>query len=222
MDSKVQKLEQESQRLPSIINHNDRPAVSAYELYNALGFAAQHRAKWYNKNILKNSFAIENQDWAKLPLSGRSKDYALSLDFAKRLSMMARTERGEQIRNYFIQCERQALEATKPRTSTELLLESVKLLHAQESKISGIEGRVYELEAKATTSLGYYGIAGYAALKRRSIDIKTAAALGSKAKAAARKIGAIITTMPDPRFGRVNCYPEQILESVFYDFFNEK
>lgn len=220
MERKLNKIPQESQGLPSIITHDDRPAVSAYELYNALGFAAQHRAKWYNKNIVRNSFAIENQDWVKLPLSGRSKDYALSLDFAKRLSMMARTERGEQIRNYFIQCERQAQQAVRPRTQTEILLESVQLLHAQETKISTIEGRVHELEAKATTSLGYYGIAGYAALKRRSVDIKTAAALGSKAKAAARKIGAIITTMPDPRFGRVNCYPEQILESVFNDFFN--
>lgn len=209
--------------VPAIINHNDRPAVSARELYQQLGFDSSNWNKWYKKNILKNSFAIEREDYFELVLStNRTKDFALSLDFAKRISMMARTQRGEQIRAYFIECEKMAVEGPRPRTQIDILLESVQLLHAQEGKIHSIEGRVNQLEAKATTSLGYYGIVGYAALKRISIDIKTAAALGVKAKAACRTIGCVIGTMPDPRFGRVNVYPEEVLESVFNDFFKAR
>ncbi len=35
----------------------------------------------------------------------RSKDYALSLDMAKGLSIVERNEKGKQARRYFIECE---------------------------------------------------------------------------------------------------------------------
>lgn len=102
--------------LPEIFDHQGKKAVSARELYDSLGFDIVNWARWYHKNITKSPFAIENQDWAvffiekKTPDGGRpSRDFALSLDFAKRLAMMARTEAGERVRDYFIQCE----EATK-------------------------------------------------------------------------------------------------------------
>ena len=83
--------------LITITESNGKRAVSAKELYEKLGFAPQHWANWYKKNIINNTFAVENEDFIQLPLSGRTQDFALSIDFAKRLSMMARTETGEQI-----------------------------------------------------------------------------------------------------------------------------
>jgi len=80
--------------------------VSAIELYSKLGLSLKHYAKWYDKNIVKNDFAIENEDYTELPLSGRRKDFALVLDFAKKISMLCRNEEGERIRNYFIECEK--------------------------------------------------------------------------------------------------------------------
>lgn len=75
-------------------------------------------------------------------MSNSKPDFVLSLDFAKRLAMMARTQRGEQIRAYFIECEKMALEASRPRTQIDVLLESVQALHAQERKLSAVETRV--------------------------------------------------------------------------------
>lgn len=91
-------------------------AVSAREFYIDLGLQEAHYAKWSRKNIVHNSFAKENEDWTLFTPSvnigsssgskGRpTQDYALSIDFAKRLAMMARTEKGETVRRYFIECE---------------------------------------------------------------------------------------------------------------------
>lgn len=91
--------------------------VSARELYDGLGFDASHWAKWYDKNIIKNQFVTENEDWAVFALSAKTseggrptKDFTITLDFAKRLAMQAKTEKGEAIRSYFIECEKKAIE----------------------------------------------------------------------------------------------------------------
>lgn len=98
--------------LPEIKEQDGRRVVSARELYLALGFEDSNWAKWYHKNITKSPFAIQNQDWVVFVLSTKTpngrptRDFALSIDFAKRLSMMARTQKGEEVRQYFIRCEK--------------------------------------------------------------------------------------------------------------------
>ena len=102
------------------ITTNDKgtKVVSAKELYEFLGFNTAHWAKWAKKNIEGNLFSFENQDWKGFALrvnGNDTKDYALTIDFAKRLAMMARTEKGEQARQYFIDCEKKLFELTKPK-----------------------------------------------------------------------------------------------------------
>lgn len=100
--------------LINISEQNGNKVVSARELYDVLGYDSSQWKRWYEKNIIKNDFAIESIDYevidmmSKSPEGGRpTKDFALLLDFAKRISMMARTEKGEIARNYFIECEKQ-------------------------------------------------------------------------------------------------------------------
>ena len=97
--------------LIKITEKNGEKAVSAKELYDFLGYNKAHWAKWYRKNIEENDFAIESIDFQTFTLSANgneTKDFALSIDFAKKISMMARTEKGEIARNYFIECEKVA------------------------------------------------------------------------------------------------------------------
>lgn len=97
-----------------------RQAISARELYEFLGFDVSNWSKWYQKNIVDNPFAVQGEDWEPLVVATNyedkavtgqwtnprpSKDFLISLDFAKRLAMMARTPKGEEARRYFIECE---------------------------------------------------------------------------------------------------------------------
>ncbi len=96
-----------------IPNEQGSKAVSARALYDYLGYDKSQWKRWYKKNIEENPFAPQNQDWVVFDMmsstdGGRpTKDFALSLEFAKKLAMMSRTEKGEQARNYFLECEKE-------------------------------------------------------------------------------------------------------------------
>jgi phage anti-repressor protein len=80
---------------------------------------------WIKDRIKQYSF-VENQDFSTAeslssPESGSAKArpqrivvYTLSLDMAKKLSMVERTPRGKEARQYFLQCEKRALAAVSP------------------------------------------------------------------------------------------------------------
>jgi phage anti-repressor protein len=90
------------------INNSEVNSVSARELYIGLGLAKAAWSKWSEKNIVNNEFFLENKDWVgfNLELNGNeTRDFAVSLDFAKHISMMAKTKNAHDYRNYFIECE---------------------------------------------------------------------------------------------------------------------
>lgn len=205
-----------------ITENNGKKAVSARELYERLGYNLAVWSRWYKKNITGNQFAIEGQDYVgfNTMLNGNNvQDFALSLDFAKRLSMMARTETGEQIRNYFIEVEKHA---TKPLSQLDILAQSVQILQAQEKRVQQLEmgqaqikEKVAFIEAKTTTRPNYFTIVGYATLHKIQCGLSLACRLGRKASALCKNRGIELEEIPDPRFGKVKTYPEEVLKEVF-------
>lgn len=205
--------------LITITETNGKQAVSARELYERLGYDLSNWKRWYQKNIINNSFAVENEDYIPLVIRTSSDkngnttiDFALSIDFAKRLSMMARTETGEQIRNYFIEIEKRA---TKPLSQLDILAQSVQILQEQEKRLTEVEDRVKVIEAKQTTHQNWFTIAGYGTLHKIQVGIKLAASLGRKACNLCKQQGIEPEEIPDPRFGKVKTYPEDVLKQVF-------
>lgn len=133
--------------LIKITETNGKKAVSARELYNKLGFHSAHWAKWYKKNIVNNQFAIENEDYTQLTLSVRSSDFALSVDFAKKLSMLARTETGEKIRQYFIEVEKIAKQT--PLLVPQNFAEALELAAKQQRSLDSHKAEIARLKPKA-------------------------------------------------------------------------
>lgn len=87
--------------------------TTARKLYAFLELRQKDFARWCKRNIIENEFATENEDYFRLridaetPTGGKiqREDYRLSASFAKKLSMMSKTEKGEIARQYFIKVE---------------------------------------------------------------------------------------------------------------------
>lgn len=109
--------------LIKITENNGKQAVSARELYEFLGYDKSQWARWYQKNIIDNGFAIEDIDYQTFDIVSNgnpTKDFALSIDFAKKISMMARSEKGEEARDYFLECEKIAKNPVVNLTKSDL------------------------------------------------------------------------------------------------------
>lgn len=132
--------------LIKVTTRNDQQVVSARELYFGLGYNQTDYSKWVKRSITENEYFVENEDWVEIGTDAEllktnklpprpSKDYALSLTMAKKLAMMAKTEIGDQYRDYFITCER--VSNKNKEYSPKTYLESLKeLIEIEEQRLS--------------------------------------------------------------------------------------
>ncbi len=99
--------------LIEIREENGKKLVGARELYVGLGLSKSEWSKWYKRNILANEYFEENTDWIGFGVmtnGNKTMDFAITLEFAKHIAMMARTKKSHEYRNYFIECEKQVKE----------------------------------------------------------------------------------------------------------------
>lgn len=110
-------------------NEEGKQLVSARELYLGLGLNKAVWSRWYKTNILENDFFKKNLDWVGVQhdVEGNEvQDFAISLDFAKHIAMMARTEKSHEYRNYFIKCEEELKNQNKPTCIEDVLIQSLQ------------------------------------------------------------------------------------------------
>lgn len=92
------------------------PAVNARELHAYLGSGQEFR-HWIKNRIEQYGF-VRHADYvtAEKPIRGATAvEYYISIDMAKELAMVERNEQGKRARQYFIECERRALQTTGPK-----------------------------------------------------------------------------------------------------------
>lgn len=81
-----------------------------------------------------------------------------------------------------------------------------------DERLAAVQARV---QRSTPTSPTWMTVAGYASLHDIPCSLSQAGGLGRKAKLLCSKRGITPDTIPDPRFGRVNTYPLDILKEVF-------
>ena len=125
-------------------------AVMGRYLHGFLEVNTEYRA-WFKRMTeygfeLGRDYTIKNdrvQD--SLGREREATNHIISLDMAKEISMIQRTDKGKQARQYFIECERKAKRAPAELTRLELL----QIAMESEKERLALEAKVTELEPKA-------------------------------------------------------------------------
>ena len=131
------------------LNDNHEPVVSGRQLHEALDVKTKY-ADWFNR-MIDYGFA-ENQDFLLLKneqqtgRGGHNKaDHIIKLDMAKEIAMIQRTERGKQVRQYFIQVEKDFNSPEK--IMARALLMADQKVHKLEAQIEADRPKVLFAEA---------------------------------------------------------------------------
>ena len=93
--------------LIKVTEKNGEQLVSARELYEFLELDKSQWARWTKKNI--EEIFEENQEYQRLDIvsnGNNTTEYILKLVVAKELAMLSRSEKGKEIRKYFIELEK--------------------------------------------------------------------------------------------------------------------
>ncbi len=117
-------------------SENGNKTILARELHEFLK-SKQDFSTWIKKRIKAYGF-IENEDFTLHKLMERKTwkhEYVISLNMAKELAMVEKTEAGKRIRNYFIEVEKHYKEIATPEHLQEL---SNRLKKVEEKQINFI------------------------------------------------------------------------------------
>lgn len=137
-----------------ISEHDGKRAVSARDLYNFLGCTERFQS-WFDRQ-LQYGF-VENVDYTSVKTftvvgNGAEKpidDYAITIDMAKEVSMLQRSEKGKLARKYFIACEEKLRELTTPSYAIEDPIKRAKkwIEEQKEKQRLAVENKVMKPKA---------------------------------------------------------------------------
>lgn len=155
------------------LNENHEPVISARQLHEALEVKTEYK-KWF-KRMTDYGFT-ENEDYVKVTQkcltssTGQNiTDHVIKLDMAKEIAMIQRTEKGKEVRTYFIQVEKDFNSPEK--IMARALLMADKKVHKLEAQIEADRPKV--LFADAVSASKSSCLIGELAkiLKQNGIDI---------------------------------------------------
>lgn len=134
-----------------LTDHDGTQAVMGRDLHQFLEIGKDY-STWF-KDMCRYGF-VAGQDFSPIsgntsPAGGRPRiDHIISLDMAKEISMIQRTDKGKQARQYFIECERRAKQPTI--SGAELTrMELIQIAMNAETERLQLEAKNKELEPKA-------------------------------------------------------------------------
>jgi anti-repressor protein len=165
------------------------------KLYEFLELNPTNYARWIKSNIIENQFAEENIDFHSSPMTSEGKgnfaeNYKLTAKFAKKLSMTAKNERGEQARNYFTETEEKLKEVVlnMDGLSTEMqaLLMHDKKIKSVIEHIQKTDTRVGKLENNMVIDYGQQRVL------ERKVNETVLRHLGGKGSNAYKEISKVV------------------------------
>jgi phage anti-repressor protein len=206
-----------------VSENEGKQLVSAKELHLLL--ETQTRFDIWIQRMFEYGFR-QNVDYQQLnkfvqtPNGGKREvldDYVLTLDCAKHISMMQRTPKGQEFRDYFIEVEKKYQSMVANLSPIEMVAIMATKMVAQEKSLKLLETKVHEIDSKLTAiDENYYGLAGYYRLQGRKFDLTdTQAQQMGKCLAANSKANDYpVNKTYHAKHGAVNTYHQDILRAV--------
>lgn len=132
---------------------NGNSVVSGRDLHEFLGIGTEYK-KWFSR-MTEYGF-VENTDFVRVAQKCHTPggiqnitDHALTLDMAKEISMIQRTEKGKQARQYFIEVEKAFKEQySLPQTPEEKLALTMEVTTRINKRLGKVEEKIIEIENK--------------------------------------------------------------------------
>lgn len=133
---------------------NGSSVVSGRDLHEFLEIGTEYR-KWFSR-MTEYGF-VENTDFVRVTQKCHTPggiqnvtDHALTLDMAKEISMIQRTEKGKQARQYFIEVEKAYKEKYKlPQTPEEKLALTMQVTLRLDKRVGKLEKSIDEIQNKS-------------------------------------------------------------------------
>lgn len=137
-----------SNELIPVYDNNGDHAVNTRELHEFLEVSSKY-ADWIKNRISKMGL-LENEDYEALSNflenGGKSVDYIVSVDTAKEIAMMENSDKGREVRRYFIAVEKEFRQRIKPLSTLEMFEMQLEIAKEHNSKINALESKTARLE----------------------------------------------------------------------------
>lgn len=159
-----------NQLIAVTVNDSQEPVVSGRQLHMALGVKTAYK-DWFPRMV--GYGFTENEDFcsnlSESTGGHRATDHILKLDMAKEIAMLQRTDKGKQVRQYFIQIEKDFNSPEKIMARALLLAD--KKIHKLEAQIEANRPKVLFADAVSAsqTSILVGDLAKL--LKQNGVDI---------------------------------------------------
>lgn len=157
-----------------VLQIDDDGFTTSKKLYEWLELDQSHYSRWCKKNILENPFAELEVDYspcvANKGKGNFAEDYKLSAYFAKKLSVMQKSKRGEEARIYFLGCEKILYKLAEQRHRTDIeRAKGIAVRQALTKAIqqSGENERMHNMAYSTYTDLVYRSLFGKSAKQFR-------------------------------------------------------
>lgn len=213
----------------STINEESVQTVNARELHTFLEVKKDF-SDWIKAQI-ERARLVENRDYLRLPQKGEvinqrvtttvgsRIDYYLTLNSATHVSLMSNTDKGYEVREYFISVEREFRMKKDLLSPAELILRQAQMLVNQERRLAEMDERVKRIECKQQAfedGIRYFTVIGYVGYKGLpAVNMTQAQKLGKIAKKLSNERSISVDRVKDQRHGYVGSYHETVLDDAY-------
>jgi len=194
--------------LIKIEKRDGKQLVDARDLHIFLE-SKQDFSNWISNRIKKYDFQ-EDLDFTifllKSPKGRPLKEYAITIDMAKELSMVENNDKGKQARRYFIEVEKRV---TKQLSAFEMMRQQLDILEQQDKRLTALENK-----PQINAPIQQFSIMGHCNNVNKQISLSDASSYGRACSKMCRELGFVTGKVNDPRFGSVKTYPLDVLSEI--------